>query len=107
MNGVPLEQARMIVAQDQHESVEVHIEHVASGLLAVLLERFSGTLQEHDQPGWERDGLYALRDLDEFVHGLLGVEKNNEQWSRDGPLVLVVIAHQIRESYGRGHDPLL
>lgn len=83
----------MIVAQDQHESVEVYIEHVVSGMPTIFFERFSGTLQEHDQPGGERDGLYAPRDLDEFAHSFPGVEKNNEQWPRDGPLILVILAH--------------
>jgi len=69
-----------------------------------ILQRILGTLKKRDQPNGERHGLRVARGLGEFAHGFAGVEKNNEQRSHDGAPVFIVLAHQVRESYGHGHD---
>jgi len=103
-NGVPFRQDRSIVALDQHESAEVYVEHVSGRMSTVILQRVLGALKKRDQPGGERHGLRVVRDLGEFAHGFTGVEKNDKQRSHDSAPVLIVLAHQVRESYSHGHD---
>jgi len=69
-----------------------------------ILQRILGMLKKRDQPGAQGRRLRVGRDLGKFAHGFVGVEKNDEQRSRDDAPVLIVLAHQVRESYGHGHD---
>lgn len=50
--------------------------------------------------------FYVPRGLDELVHSLPDVEKNDNERPRDILTVLIVFSCQVRESYGHGHDSL-
>lgn len=106
VNGVPLDQNRAIAAQNQHLGTDIHVEYVIGRMSAVFLEEIPRTLKKHDEPNGEEDGFYAPRGLSELAHGLPSVEENDEQRPRDILPVLIVLARQVRESYGHGHDSL-